>query len=89
VKSWIAKRAIQAYNGKNGDLRYKPWPRTSIRLRSGEAATVIPDRSEGAGPVRPGFAVITKTTLVNVAGSFKATAIPSVAAQLRPLTAQK
>jgi hypothetical protein len=85
VSSSAAKRAIQAYNGRNGNLRYRAWPRSVVTLRSGERATVIPDRSESLGPVRRGFAVVTKTTLVNVSGSFKLTAIPAAAALLRQL----
>lgn len=85
VTSWVAQRAIAAYNGRNGDLRYRPWPRTTVILPSGEKATVIPDFSAGAAPLRRGFAVITKTALVNVSGSFKPAAISAVAQRLRPL----
>ena len=58
-----AQGAIDAANGRNGDLRYKPWPRSTVRLRSGEKAVVIPDASarpwprgggEGAAPGHAG-----------------------------------
>lgn len=85
VTSWVARRAIEAYNGRNGGLRYRPWPRTTLTLSSGEKAVLIPDLSEGATAVRRGFAVITKTALVNVSGSFKLAVIPAIAQGLRPL----
>ncbi len=87
VGSWTAQRAIKAYNGINGDLRYKPWPRTSVRLSNGEKVTVVPDRGESTGKVRSGFAVITRTTLVTVtgSGSFALNSIPGTARLLRPI----
>ena len=83
VKSTLAQRAINAFKGSNGGLRYKPWPRTTVKLRSGERVTVVPSRSEGIGPVRAGFSVITKSTLVGVSGSVQLKNIPALARKLR------
>jgi hypothetical protein len=85
IRSPLARRAIQAFNGKNGELRYRPWPRTRLTLRTGERATVVPDRSEGAGKVRSGFHVLTKRTLVSATGSFRVGAIPALARRLKPI----
>jgi hypothetical protein len=85
VDSEAAKSDIQAFNGRNGDLEYPPWPREKVTLANGEEALVIPDMGEGTGPVRAGFAVITPTTLVYVHGSVRLVDIPALAAQLRPL----
>lgn len=86
VKSTLAQRAIKAFNGRNGDFRYKPWPRTTVRLRSGERVTVVPSRSEASGPVRDGFSVITKSTLVGVSGSVQLKEIPVLARKLMRLS---
>jgi hypothetical protein len=85
VTSSVARRTIRAYDGVNGELRTKRWPRSTIKLANGESATLVPDRSGGTGKVRMGFAVITRTTLVNVSGSFRLSQIPATAALLRPL----
>jgi len=85
VTSSVAQRAIQAYNGRSGDLRYRPWPRASVTLKAGETVTVIPDLSRGATAIRQGFAVVTRTTLVYVSGTFKLNDIPRAAAALRAL----
>lgn len=85
IGSWTAQRAIRAYNGINGTLRYKRWPRTSVTLANAEKVTVIPDRGESTGKTRNGFAVITRTTLVNVTGNFKLNSIPAAARLLRPI----
>jgi hypothetical protein len=85
VDSEAARSDIEAFNGRNGDLEYPPWPRETVTLASGEEAVVIPDLGEGSGPVRAGFAVITPTTLVYVHGSVRLADIPALAAQLRPL----
>jgi len=61
----LAQRRIAALNGRNGNLRYKPWPRTTQRLRSGERVTVVRDRSEGTTGARA-FYVLTRHTLVFV-----------------------
>jgi hypothetical protein len=87
VKSWAAQRAIQAFNGRNGDLRYKPWPRWRVRLRNGETVTVVRELGENAGPGRSRFSVIAKSTLVSVTGSFANARIPAVARLLRPVGA--
>jgi hypothetical protein len=42
----------------------------------------VPDRFDGAGPVRTGFFVITSTTLIHVGGELQLDAIPALAAQL-------
>jgi hypothetical protein len=80
-----AQGAIDAANGQNGDLTYEPWPRTTIKLASGEEATVIPDVGEGSGTVRAGFLVITPSALVTVTGSFRLDQIPEIASRLKPL----
>lgn len=85
VTSTVAKRTIKAYDGISGQLRTKAWPRSSVKLANGETATVIPDRSGGTGKVRKGFAVISRTTLVVVTGTFKLSQIPAAAALLRPI----
>jgi hypothetical protein len=81
-----AQGAIDAANGRNGDLRYKPWPRTTVRLPTGEKVIVIPDAGEGGGPVRAGFLVVTDETLVKVTGEFTLREIENLAAQLRPVS---
>jgi len=85
VRSTLAQRTIRAFNGNNGGLRYKPWPRTKVRLRSGERVTVVPSRSERIGPVRDGFSVITNSTLVAVSGSVLLEDIPVLARKLTRL----
>jgi hypothetical protein len=80
-----AQGAIDAANGHNGDLEYEPWPRETVRLLDGEEVVVVPDAGEGIGPIRAGFLMITKETLVTVTGRFKVEEIPASAAQLRPL----
>jgi hypothetical protein len=82
----LARRAIRAFNGRNGDLRTRPWPRTRTRLRTGERVTVIPDRAEGAGRVRAAFYILTRTTLVSVTGAFRTKRIVAAARGLRPVT---
>jgi hypothetical protein len=77
-----AQGAIEAANGRSGDLRYEPWPRTTVRLRNGEKVVVIPDAGEGTGPIRAGFLVITEETLVKVTGEFTLGEIRSLAEQL-------
>jgi hypothetical protein len=85
VEAVIAQRAIDAYNGRNGDLEYEPWPRQRVTLANGEVAVVIPDRGEGIGKTRASFAVITPTTLINVVAPVGIDEIVPLAAQLRPL----
>ena len=85
VDSWTARRAIQAFNGRNGNLRYKPWPRWRVRLRNGERVTVVRELGENAGPGRSRFSVITRTTLVSVNAGFPNARIPAIARSLRPV----
>jgi hypothetical protein len=84
-----AKRAIRVFNGRNGDLRYRPWPRQSVRLANGERATLVPHLFEG-GPWRTSFSVVTRRTLVHVVGgpwgvSFAVADMPRLARRLRPV----
>ncbi len=81
-----ARGTIAAINGRNGEFRYKPWPRTRIRLANGERATLVPARWESTGRIRDGFLVLTKTTLVGVSGRVRLERIPDLARRLRPLT---
>jgi hypothetical protein len=85
VEAVLARAAIAAYNGHNGNLEYEAWPRQAIKLANGEPAVVIPDRGESVGSMRESFAVVTKTTLINVVGRIAVKDMPSLAAQLRPL----
>ena len=85
IAAVVSQVAIQAYNGRNGDFEYKPWPRETVQLANGEQAVVIPDRADGIGRLRTGFAVITETTLINVVGPIAVADIVAVARQLRPL----
>lgn len=85
VTAAVAQVAIQAYNGRNGDLEYAPWPRKKVTLANGEQAVVIADRADSLGRIRAGFAVITETTLVNVVGRVSVEEISALAEQLRPL----
>lgn len=80
-----AEAVIAAMNGRNGDITYPAWPRSEITLADGTKAVVVPAMFEGAGPARPGFSVITDSTLVNVTGEFAVEEIPTIAASLRPL----
>jgi hypothetical protein len=81
-----AQGAIDAVNGKNGNLTYDPWPRSTVKLASGEEATVIPDVGEGVGRVRTGFLVLTETSLIKVVGQFTLDDIASVAPLLQPVS---
>lgn len=81
-----AQGAIDAINGKNGDLRYEPWPRTTVTLANGEAATLVLDRGESNGDTRLAFLVLTKPTFIKVTGVFAEAEIPGLASQLRPLS---
>jgi hypothetical protein len=85
IAAVVSQVAIQAYNGRNGDFEYKPWPRETVQLANGEQAVVIADRADGIGRLRAGFAVITETTLVNVVGPIAVADIAALARQLRPL----
>jgi hypothetical protein len=85
ITAVVSQVAIQAYNGRNGNFKYKPWPRLTVQLANGEQAVVIPDRADGIGRIRAGFAVITETTLINVVGSIAIADIAALARQLRPL----
>jgi len=85
VSSAHAQGLTDAINGKNGDETYPPWPRSTVTLPDGQAATVVPSQFEGDGPTRDGFFVITPTTLVSVSGEFAVGEMPSIAATLRPV----
>jgi hypothetical protein len=80
-----AQGLVDAFNGKNGDENYPPWPRSKITLADGEQATVVPDQFDGTGPIRSGFFVITGTTLISVSGDVAAADISTMAAKLTPL----
>ncbi len=80
-----AQAVVAALNGRNGDVTYPAWPRSEVTLADGTKAVVVPAMFEGGGPTRPGFSVITDTTLVNVTGEFAIEEIPTIAASLRPL----
>ena len=82
----LARRTIEAINGRNGDQRYRPWPRRRIRLANRERAVVVASLLDGATPLRSAFFVITRTTLVSVSGGpFRVARIPALARRLRPL----
>lgn len=85
VDSAHAQRAIEALNGKNGELSYPPFKRFDVTLANGEQAVVIPDQFEGTRAVRTGFYVITDTTFVYVSGSFSEQGISQLASALRPV----
>lgn len=85
VASAHAQGLIDAFNGKNGDETYAPWPRSTLTLASGEQATVVPSQFDGGGPSREAFFVITSTTLVQISGDVALSDIPGLAAQLRRL----
>jgi hypothetical protein len=85
IAAVVSQVAIRAYNGRNGDLEYKPWPRETVQLANGEQAVVIADRADGIGRIRAGFAVITETTLINVVAPIAVADIAALARQLRPL----
>jgi hypothetical protein len=85
LSAQVAQVAIEAYNGRNGDLEYDPWPREKVVLADGEEAIVIADRADGSGPTFPGFAVITETTLVNVIAPVRSKDMAALARLLRPL----
>jgi hypothetical protein len=85
VTSAHAQGLIDAFNGKNGDETYAPWPRSTVTLASGEQATVVPSQFDGDGPSRESFFVITSTTLVQISGDVALSEIPGLAAQLRRL----
>lgn len=90
VDSPGAQGAISAFNGRNDDLVYEPWPRFGVQLANGEPATVVPDQSEPADLRRPdvfaAFSVITATTLVSVTGVLTIEEIRELAQQLVPLS---
>jgi hypothetical protein len=77
-----AQRDLRVYDGVNGDLISPPLPRTRIRLQNGEEATLFPRTGDEGG-----FAVVTQTTLISVAGASGAEA-RRIAPLLRPLGAQ-
>lgn len=85
IAAVVSQVAIQAYNGRNGDVEYEPWPRETVTLASGEEAVVIPDRADGIGRIRTGFAVITESTLINVVGPIAVKDMAALARRLRPL----
>ena len=85
IDSAHAQGAVAAMNGRNGDLTYAPFPRFAITLADGEKAVVIPDQFDGVGNVRNGFYVLTRTTLVSVAGLFTVSRIREVSPLLKPL----
>jgi hypothetical protein len=85
VSSPHAQGLIAAFDGQNGDETYPAWPRTTVTLASGEQATVVPNQFDGADPVRPGFFVITDSTLVTVSGDVAEAEIPGLAAKLKAL----
>jgi hypothetical protein len=86
VRSHLARRTIAAFNGRNGDQRYPPWPRSRVRLAStGDRVTVVQDLGEDAGRGRRRFIAITRTTLVAVNQGFVPARIPAVARTLRPV----
>jgi hypothetical protein len=85
IAAVVAQVAVRAYNGRNGDFEYKPWRRETVQLANGEQAVLIPDRADGVGRVRTGFAVLTETTLINVVGQIAVADMAALARQLRPL----
>lgn len=90
----LSQAWLSAFNGVNGDLRYKPWPREHIRLKNGEPATVVANYGEGAETTGDGtethrqFAVITGETLVWVtsgSAGFDRSEMLSIASALEPI----
>lgn len=90
----LSQAALAAFDGINGDLRYDPWPREKVTLKSGESATVIPNFGEGAETAAEGeptyrqFAVVTSETIVWVSSDgtgFKQSQMREIARALEPL----
>jgi hypothetical protein len=80
-----AQVVLRAIDGQNGDLTSEPWPRTTIRLRGGESATVVADQADSSPDARTSFLVIVGDTLVSVVGSFTDAEVTAVARTLRPI----
>ncbi len=85
VSTAHAQGLVDAFNGRNGDETYAPWPRSIVTLADGQSATVVPSQFDGDGQVRDGFFVITPTTLVSVTGEVAFADIQALAANLRQL----
>lgn len=87
-----AQGAIDAFNGVNGELTYKPWPRFRVVLRNGETATVVPHRGDRIDPTADGeerftaFSVITNDSLISVGAVLTEAQIRSIARNLQPVT---
>ncbi len=80
-----AEGLLAAFDGRNGDETYAPWPRSNVSLADGEHAVVVPDQFEAAGDIRGGFYVLTQSTLISVSGDVALNDIPALAAKLRPI----
>jgi hypothetical protein len=85
VTSAHVQGLIDAFNGKNGDKTYTPWPRSTVTLANGEQATLVPSQFDGDGPTRDSFFVIINSTLLQVTGDVALADIQEFAAKLRPL----
>lgn len=90
IDSAAAQGAIAAFNGRNGDVTYPPWPRFTVDSPNGETLTVVPDHADAAPTGNASFeyssfSVITPTTLVSVVGPLTLSEIRGLAAQLRPI----